>query len=43
MDVGTDVFVEHDSNNNDIFLLTADGEETVVYKIIKVKYTANKI
>ena len=42
IDVGTDIYVQHDSSNNDIYLLTSEGEETVVYEIINVTYTAGK-
>lgn len=42
IDVGTDIYVQHDSSNNDIYLLNSEGKETTVYKIINVKYTASK-
>lgn len=42
IDVGTDIYVQHDSNNNDVYLLNSEGKETTVYKIINVKYTASK-
>ena len=40
--VGTDIHVQHDSSNKDIYILNSEGEETTVYKIINVTYTASK-
>ena len=42
IDVGQDVYVQHDNNNNDIYILSSGGDQTVVYKIVNVTYTANK-
>ena len=42
IDVGTDIYVQHDNNNNDIYLLNSEGSATTVYKIINAKYTASK-
>ena len=37
IDVGQDVYVQHNNNNEDIYLLTSQGTQTVVYKILNVK------
>ena len=42
IDVDTDIYVQHDNDNNDIYLLNSEGSETIVYKIINAKYTASK-
>ena len=42
IDVGTDIYVQHDNDNNDIYLLNSEGSETTVYKIVNAKYTASK-
>lgn len=42
IDVGTDIYVQHDNDNNDIYLLNSEGSQTTVYKIINAKYTASK-
>ena len=41
IDVGNEVYVQHDENKQDRYLLTSEGEQTVVYNIIPVKYTAS--
>ena len=40
-DVGVDVYVQHDNQNQDIYLLSSE-RGTTVYKILNVKYTAKK-
>ena len=35
-DVGQDVYVQHDQNNNDVYLLSSQGSLTTVYKILNV-------
>lgn len=42
MDVGTEIYVQHDSSNDDIYLLTSEGEKTIVYEVLNVTYTASK-
>lgn len=42
VDVGTDVYVQHDTDNKDVYILNQEGNETTVYKIINVTYTASK-
>ncbi len=42
IDVGQDVYVQHDSQNKDVYILSSQGNQTTVYKILNVKYTANK-
>ena len=42
IDIDTDIYVQHDDNNNDVYLLTSEGNQTIVYKIINVTYTASK-
>ena len=37
-----DVFVQHDKGNQDIYLLSQQGDVTTVYQIINVKLTAGK-
>ena len=43
IDVGEDVYVQHDENNKDVYLLSSEGAETTVYKILNIKYTADKV
>ena len=40
-DVGADVYVQHDNQNQDLYLLSSE-RGTTVYKILNVKYTAKK-
>ena len=40
-DVGQDIYVQHDNQNQDIYLLSSE-RGTTVYKILNVKYTAKK-
>lgn len=42
IDVGIDVYVQHDTNNGDVYILNKEGIETTVYKIVNVTYTASK-
>lgn len=42
IDVGQDTYVQHDENNKDVYLLSSEGEETTVYKMLNIKYTADK-
>ncbi len=41
IDVGDEVYVQHDENKQDRYLLTSEGAQTVVYNVIPVKYTAS--
>ena len=41
IDVDDEVYVQHDENKQDRYLLTSEGTQTVVYNIIPVKYTAS--
>lgn len=36
------IYVQHDSNNKDIYLLTSQGNPTTIYQIVDVKLTAAK-
>ena len=36
------IYVQHDSNNKDIYLLTSQGNSTTIYQIVDVKLTAAK-
>jgi len=42
INIETDIYVQHDASNKDIYLLNSEGVETVVYKVINVVYTASK-
>ncbi len=42
IDIDEEIYVQHDSNNQDIYLLESQGKETTVYQIINVTYTAKK-
>jgi len=42
IDIGTDIYVQHNSDNKDTYILKSEGEQTTVYKIINVTYTASK-
>lgn len=42
IDVGQNIYVQHNNDNEDVYLLTSQGTQTVVYKILNVKYTAKK-
>lgn len=42
LDIDNDIYVQHDENNHDVYLLNSEGEYTTVYKIINVTYTASK-
>ncbi len=42
IDVGTDIYVQHDNDNKDVYLLTSAGKETTIYEVINVTYTASK-
>lgn len=42
IDVGSEIYVQHDDENNDKFILTSEGETTICYKYIFAKYTAGK-
>lgn len=37
------IYVQHDENNKDIYLLNSEGEYTTIYQIINVKYAASKM
>lgn len=37
-----EIYVQHDKNNQDIYLLSPQGDSTTVYQIINVKLTAGK-
>ena len=40
-DVGTEIYIQHDNQNQDVYLLSSE-RGTTVYKLINVKYTAKK-
>ena len=37
-----EVFVQHDKNNQDVYLLTSNGDATIVFQIVNVKLTSGK-
>ena len=43
IDVGNEVYVQHDENNNNVYDLKKDNSgTTTIYKLIFPKFTANK-
>ena len=42
LNVENDIFVQHNSQNEDVYLLQSQGTQTTVYELVNVKYTADK-
>ena len=42
LNVENDIYVQHNSEKEDVYLLESQGTETTVYELINVKYTADK-
>lgn len=42
IDLNDKIYVQHNSQKEDVYILNSEGESTVVYEIVNVKYTASK-